>query len=124
MIRKFWLISSVLCLGLLWVHCQRETNDMPPPLQEDQFVELYVTLALIQNAKIPEQEKHQKALQVYRHYGVTSETYKQLLAYYQNRPERWYIVFQKIQNRLRQLRETPPKGNRTVKEVPKSLELP
>ncbi|HEX9750209.1 MAG TPA: hypothetical protein VGB22_02805 [candidate division Zixibacteria bacterium] len=89
---------------------------IPDTLSEDQLVEAYVRLAqLAEHMPIGTPEYDDARKRVLAEMNTTPERVEQTLAYYNERPEEWKPVWEKIQGRLTdQLEEIRTSGQDTA----------
>jgi hypothetical protein len=104
-------IVTVLILaavGVVWMYQSGQLGVVDPqnrkveqPIDEDTFVKAYVELAtLAETMAIGTPEYEREKSRVLEGLGVTSEAVEKQLASYNNRPDLWHPIWEKIQAEL------------------------
>lgn len=104
-------IVTVLILaavGVVWMYQSGQLGVVDPqnrkveqPIDEDTFVKAYVELAtLAETMAIGTPEYEREKARVLEGLGVTSEAVEKQLASYNNRPDLWHPIWEKIQTEL------------------------
>ncbi len=96
-----------LILGLsFFLNCdQTDPEKFEMPISEDSFIQLYAKTLILKTRNLADDKKEEAIVKLLNKNGLTTEKYLKIEKYYQNNPEQWLKMLDKVEKTIQELKE-------------------
>ncbi len=106
---KYILIFS----SFLSFFCGRETA---PGIDEEKFIDVYANYLVLDELKVSDSLRTRYQSKLLSENMMTEEELRGSIAYYQDDPERWVDLLERLRDRIKEIKSVPPSDSLDVSE--------
>ena len=106
---KYILIFS----SFLSFFCGRETA---PGIDEEKFIDVYANYLVLDELKVSDSLRTRYQSKLLSDNMMTEEELRGSIAYYQDDPERWVALLERLRDRIKEIKSVPPSDSLDVSE--------